>query len=120
MSTPKIKLYLNSTELDLTNDKYTESYKNIDQVNTSENGTTLRAVTRTAIPTLSVAYKGTQGEKILLDVFAAASKLTAQKWDEATSNYINWSCFISDYSADLIVEGNSRFYKLSFKLNDLT
>lgn len=116
----KIVLKLNNTALDLTNEKYTESYKNVDSLSTSEAGTTLRAVVRTGIPTLSVSYKCIASEKALLDGFAKASSLSATKYDEVTSAAVNWSCFMSDYSADLIVEtATDRFYKVSFKLNDL-
>lgn len=116
----KIKLTLNTTVLDLTNDKYTESYKNVDKLSTSEAGTTLRAVVRTAIPTLAVAYTCVDTEKKLLDGFAAASSLTAKKWDEVSGAEVSWSCFMEDYSADLIVEDSkNRFYKVSFKLVDL-
>ena len=117
--TPKIKLYLNNTELALTNDKFTENFRNVDKINTSEAGTTLRAVVRTAVPTLAVAYKCIQSEKALLDGFAAASSLTAKRWDEVSETYKDWRCFMSDYSADLLVDGADRFYKVSFKLNDL-
>ncbi len=115
-----IELKLNNVSLDLTNDKYTESYKNVDSLNVSEAGTNLRAVIRTAIPTLSVSYKCDAAEKKKLDGFAAASSLTASKWDESSEAVVSWDCFMDSYSADLIVETpTTRFYKVSFKLNDL-
>ncbi len=116
----KIVLKLNNTTLNLTNDKYTENFRNVDSVSTSEAGTTLRAVVRTGIPTLSVGYKCDAAEKALLDGFAKASSLSATRYDEVASAAVNWSCFMSDYSADLIVEEpTTRMYKVSFKLNDL-
>ena len=115
-----ISLKLDNITLDLTNDKYTESFKNVDSLKTSEAGTTLRAVIRTGIPSLSVAYKCDGTEKGKLDTLAKASKLKAKRWDEGTSAVITWDCFMTNYSANLIVEtGTERFYKVSFKLEDL-
>lgn len=116
----KIVLKLNSTTLELTNEKYTETYKNVDSLNVSEAGTNLRAVIRTAIPTLAVSYKCDASEKKKLDGFARASSLTASKWDEYSEATVNWSCFMDNYSAELLMEtATTRFYKVSFKLNDL-
>ena len=117
----KIVLKLNGVALDLTDDKYTESYSAVDNVNVSEAGTNLRAVVRTHIPTLSVSYKCTAGQKALLDGFNRASSLLATKWCEEDSGAaISWNCYMSGYSADLIVETpTTRFYKVSFKLIDL-
>lgn len=116
-----ITLKLNNHTLELTDDKYTESYTAVDSLNTSEAGTTLRAVTRTGIPSLSVAYKCDEDEKALLDYLVKQSSLVAKKWSEDDSGeLIEWDCFMSNYSADLIVDGSAhRFYKVSFKLNDL-
>ena len=116
----KIELKINNDTLELTNDKYEESYKNVDSLNVSEAGTNLRAVTRTAIPTLSVSYKCDATEKKKLDGFARASSLLAQKWDEYSEAVDSWACFIDGYTVDLIVETPAtRFYKVSFKLVDL-
>ena len=116
----KIELKLNNTTLALTDDKYSESYKAVDSLNTSEAGTTLRAVTRTGILTLSVSYKCNAAEKKLLDGFNRASSLICKKWDERTEAVVEWVCFMSNYQTDLIMEqGTDRFYKVSFKLNDL-
>lgn len=116
----KIELKLNNETLELTNDKYEESYKNVDSLNVSEAGTNLRAVIRTAIPTLSVSYKCDATEKKKLDGFARASSLLAQKWDEYSEAVDSWTCFMDGYTADLIVETpTTRFYKVSFKLIDL-
>ena len=116
----KINLKLGTTTLDLTDDKYSENFKNVDSLKTSEAGTTLRAVVRTGIPTLSVSYKCDAAEKARLDNFAKASKLTCTRWSETAGSDITWSCFMSNYSADLIVEtSTTRFYKVSFKLEDL-
>ena len=116
-----VTLSLNGHVLELTDDKYSESYGAVDSRNTSEAGTTLRAVTRTHIPTLSVSYKCIDSEKAFLDECDKASRLTANKWSEEDSGcLLEWDCFMSNYSADLIVDGEShRFYKVSFKLNDL-
>lgn len=116
-----ITLSLNGHVLELTDDKYSESYGAVDSLNTSEAGTTLRAVTRTHIPTLSVAYKCIETEKAFLDECNKASSLTCHKWSEEDSGcLLEWDCFMSNYTADLIVDGDAhRFYKVSFKLNDL-
>ena len=116
----KIELKINNDTLELTNEKYEESYKNVDSLNVSEAGTNLRAVMRTAIPTLSVSYKCDATEKKKLDGFARASSLLAQKWDEYSEAVDSWACFIDGYTADLIVETpTTRYYKVSFKLIDL-
>jgi len=116
----KIELKINNDTLELTNDKYEESYKNVDSLNVSEAGTNLRAVVRTAIPTLSVSYICDSTEKKKLDGFARASSLLAQKWDEYSEAVDSWACFMDGYRADLIVETpTTRFYKISFTLNDL-
>ena len=110
----KIELKLNNETLELTNDKYEES------LNVSEAGTNLRAVRRTAIPTLSVSYKCDATEKKKLDGFARASSLLAQKWDEYSEAADFWLCFVDGYTANLIVETpTTRFYAVSFKLIDL-
>ena len=116
----KIELKINNDTLELTNEKYEESYKNVDSLNVSEAGTNLRAVMRTAIPTLSVSYICDATEKKKLDGFARASSLSAQKWDEYSEAVDSWACFMDGYTADLIVETpTTRFYKVSFKLIDL-
>ena len=116
----KIELKINNDTLELTNDKYEESYKNVDSLNVSEAGTNLRAVMRTAIPTLSVSYICDATEKKKLDGFARSSSLLAQKWDEYSEAVDSWACFMDGYTADLIVETpTTRFYKVSFKLIDL-
>lgn len=115
-----ITLKLNNTVLDLTNEKYTESFKHVDKLSVSEAGTNLRAVTRTGIPTLAVSYKCDGTEKAKLDSFNKASSLTCKRYDESTSTEVSWTCFMTGYSADLIIEaGSERFYKVSFKLEDL-
>jgi hypothetical protein len=116
----KIELKLNNDTLELTNDKYEESYKNVDSLNVSEAGTNLRAVIRTAIPTLSISYICDATEKKKLDGFARASSLLAQKWDEYSDAVDSWACFMDGYTANLIVETpTTRFYNINFKLIDL-
>lgn len=118
--TEKIVLKLNNIALELTNDSYNESFSSVDNVNTSEAGTTLRDVTRTGIPSLSVAYECDGMEKAKLDAFSKASSLTATRYDETSQDNIEWDCFMSNYSANLIVEtDDTRFYSVSFKLEDL-
>ena len=78
----KITLALNNTYLDLSADKYTESHSAVDTINKSEAGTTLRAVVRTGIPTLSVSYKCDATEKAKLDGFSKASSLSCKRWSE--------------------------------------
>lgn len=115
-----ITLKINNHTLELTDDKYTESFSAVDSLSTSEAGTTLRAVTRTGIPSLSVAYKCDGAEKAKLDAFNRASSISCKRWNEETAQEITWTCFMSNYSADLLVETpTDRFYKVSFKLNDL-
>lgn len=115
-----ISLKLDNITLDLTNDKYSESFKNVDSLKTSEAGTTLRAVVRTGIPTLSIGYQCDASEKAKLDTLNRASKLTCKRWDEESGAIVTWHCFMSNYSADLILEtAITRFYKVSFKLEDL-
>lgn len=115
-----IELKLNNTTLTLTADKYKTSYKSVDALNTSEAGTTIRSVIRTGILTMDIGYKCDAAEKKLLDGWNKASSLTCKYYDEETSAVKTWTCFMSNYSADLIMEtSTTRFYKVSFKLNDL-
>lgn len=116
-----IQLTLNGHTLELTDDKYTESFRAVDTINTSEAGTTLRAVVRAGVPTLSVSYKCIDSERAVLDYLNRQSSLTASRWSEEDSGLdLQWTCYMSDYSADLISEDSShRYYKVSFKLNDL-
>lgn len=116
-----ISLALNGRYLDLTADKYQESYTDDDNVNKSEAGTNLRAVTRTHIPTISVAYKCTEVDKAFLDECDKASSLTCSLWTEDDSGMeIEWDCWMSNYTPELISEDRyHRYYKVSFKLNDL-
>ena len=114
-----ITLILDGIELELTNDSYKESFKNVDSLSTSEAGTTLRSVTRTGIRGLNVSYECIESEKVKLDALSKQSSLCAQIFDETEEDIIDWRCFMSGYSADLEVDGNNRFYKVSFNLNDL-
>lgn len=116
----KITLKLDNIALELTNDQYKLSYRAVDDKKTAEAGNTLRNVTRSHIRSLSVSYKGTASEKAILDANDKKSSLTATLWDEETASEITWECFMSGYSADLIVESpTERFYKFGFKLEDL-
>ena len=116
----KIRLFLGNTELDLTNDKYTESNTHVDSWNVTEAGTNLRAVVRTHITSLSISYECDASEKAILDVFDKASKMICTRWSEEDSDFVEWSCCMTGYSADLILETDStRLYKVSFKLEDL-
>lgn len=116
-----ITLTINNYVLDLTDDKYTESYSAVESVNKSEAGTTLRAVVRTGIPTLSVSYTCIDSEKAMLDYLNKQSSLIARRWSEEDSGIsLEWDCYMSNYSASVVIDGeNNRFYKVSFKLNDL-
>lgn len=116
----KIILKINGTALNLTNDSFKESFSSVDNINTSEAGTTLRSVTRTGIPSRSFSFKCTETDKILLDGYSKLSRVTATLFNEAAGTNKTWECFISNYSSDLIIEdGSHRYYKVSFKLNDL-
>ena len=116
----KITLILNSATLDLTNDKYEESYSSVDLRNTSEAGTTLRAVTRTGVRKMSISYDCTETDKIALEALAKLSSVTATLYDETTATNVTWTCFVDGFKADLQIEDNShRYYKVSFTLNDL-
>lgn len=116
----KIVLEINNVALDLTDDDYTAEYKNVDTINTSEAGTTLRAVIRTDIRSMAISYTCTADEVAKLRGYNKLSSVTAKVWDEATSAVSSWKCFFSGYKEKLLVETpDTRFYKVSFKLNDL-
>ena len=117
----KIYLSLDGRELALTDDSFKESFSAVDNLNTSEAGTTLRSVVRTGIPTLSITYKCDASEKKYLDAEVRKAVIVAKRWDETSATKKTWRCFMSNYSADLIMETpTTRFYKVSFKLNDLS
>lgn len=116
----KIKLIINDVELELTNDGYSKSLSSVDSRNTSEAGTTLRAVTRTGIPSLDISYKCIETEEVKLETYSKQSSLLAQLLDESTGELISWRCFMDGFKSDLVVEDNNhRYYNVSFKLNDL-
>lgn len=116
----KIKVLINEVELELTNDSYSESLSSVDSRNTSEAGTTLRAVVRTGIRELSISYECIETEKIKLEAYSKLSSLNAQIYDEASDSMMNWECFIDGFKSDLAVEDNHhRYYNVSFKLIDL-
>lgn len=116
----KIILKIDNVALELTDDKYTEDFSNADSLNKSEAGTNLRAVTRTGIPSMSISYTCDESELAFLETKAKASSISVKKWSEENNTEITWACFISNFKKDLIVEtDDNRFYKVSFKLNDL-
>lgn len=116
----KIRLYLEGIELELTNDTYSESLSNVDFRKTSEAGTTLRSVTRTGIPNLSIAYKCIDTELVKLKALSKRSSLIAKVYDEATDTLKDWKCYMDSFQSDLLVEDeHHRNYSVSFKLNDL-
>lgn len=116
-----IELSFNGQKIELAQGSYKESFSNVDKLQQSEGGTTLRSVTRTGIRTLSVSYKCNGTEKAKLEAFSKAQSLNASLFSETTSGYITWKCFMTGFYADLIVESNNdRFYKVGFKLNDLS
>lgn len=116
----KIVLKIDNVTLNLTDDKYTEDFANVDSLNKSEAGTNLRAVTRTGIPSMSISYTCDETELAFLEQKAKASSITVKKWSEENDATVTWNCFISGFKKDLIVEtDDNRFYKVSFKLNDL-
>lgn len=117
-----IDLKINDVSLKLTNDSYKTTFSSVDNKATTEAGTTLRAVTRTGIKKMSISYKCDQVEKILLESYQALSYLTCKYYDETTSSMKSWRCYMDGYSEDLITESvgdKTRFYKVSFTLNDL-
>lgn len=115
-----IRLWLNNVELDLTDDDYSFSYKNVDSLKTSEAGTNLRDITRTGIPSMKISYECIESEKVKLLAYSKLSSLTAKYWDETTQAYKTWDCFMTGYSEKLIVEGTThRYYKVGFTLEDL-
>ena len=116
----KIVLKIDNVALNLTDDKYTEDFSNVDSLNKSEAGTNLRAVTRTGIPSMSISYTCDDTELAVLEGKAKASSLTVKKWSESSGTEITWKCFMNSFKKDLIVEtATERLYKVSFKLNDL-
>lgn len=116
-----ISLELNGVSLALTKDEYREGYSNVDKRQMSEGGTTLRSVTRLGILTLAVSYKCDGLEKARLENFSKMEMLTATLYDEVAHSYKTWQCYMDDFSAKLLVEDESeRFYRVSFKLYDLT
>ena len=117
-----IILKLNNTELALTNDSYKETLSSVEDTHIKEAGTTIRTITRTGIYGLSVTYKGTETEKIILDGAVQQDYLTVKVWDEMTGAQTEHRMYInpSSYKSSLIMEDDDhRYYELSFTLEDL-
>lgn len=117
-----IALYINNTELSLTKDSYKETLGSVEDTHTTEAGTTIRTITRIGIYGLSISYRGTEAEKLLIDAAVQLDYLIVRVWDELAADQVEHRMFIppSSYSASLIVEDDDhRYYELSFTLEDL-
>ena len=115
----KIELYIDSSALALSKDSFTEKLGSEEKIFKTEAGTKNRLIQRTGIYGLSVSYKGTEAEKILLDAAVQKNSVTVKTWDETTSALVTRTMYIdpSSYSASLISEdSNHRYYSFSFEL----
>ena len=120
--TEKIILQLDSEELELSKDSFQESLGSEEQLFKTEAGTKNRLILRTGIYGLSVSYKGTEAEKVILDAAVQADSLSVKVWDETAAAQVTHTMFIDpgSYSTSLIAEdSNHRYYAFSFKLVDL-
>ena len=118
----KIELYIDSSTLALSKDSFTEKLGSEEQIFKTEAGTKNRLIQRTGIYGLSVSYKGTEAEKIILDAAVQKNSVTVKTWDETTSALVTRTMYIdpSSYSTSLISEdSNHRYYSFSFELVDL-
>lgn len=117
-----IILKINGTELALTNDSYKEKLDSVEDTHVTEAGTTIRTITRIGIYGLSVTYKGTEAEKILLDSAVQQDYLTVKVFDETLGAQTEHRMYInpSSYKSSLLMEDDDhRYYELSFTLEDL-
>ena len=115
----KITLEIDGDELAITKDSYTEKLGSEEQIFKTEAGTKNRLVTRTGIYGLSVSYKGTEEEKVLLDAAVLKNSISVDVWDETAVDYVTHTMFIDpgSYSASLISEDTDhRYYSFSFEL----
>lgn len=110
---------LNGLTLALTKDSFKKSLSEVASNKTSEGGTTLRAITRLGIPTYQITYKCDGLEKSRLEALERSPLITAQIYDESINGTRLWNCYMSGFSASLIVENDTTYYKVSFTLNDL-
>lgn len=118
----KIILKIDTSTLELTKDSYQETLGSEEQIFKTEAGTKNRLVLRSGIYGLSVSYKGTEAEKIILDAAVKADSVSVTVWDETTSAQVTHTMFIDpgSYSTSLILEDSDhRYYSFSFKLVDL-
>ena len=118
----KIELYIDSSALALSKDSFTEKLGSEEKIFKTEAGTKNRLIQRAGIYGLSVSYKGTEAEKIILDAAVQKNSVTVKTWDETTSALVTRTMYIdpSSYSASLISEdSNHRYYSFSFELVDL-
>ena len=118
----KIELYIDSSTLELSKDSFTEKLGSEEKIFKTEAGTKNRLIQRTGIYGLSVSYKGTEAEKIILDAAVQQNSVTVKTWDETTSALVTRTMYIdpSSYSSSLISEdSNHRYYSFSFELVDL-
>lgn len=117
-----ITLFLNNTELSISNDSYKESLGSIEEIHVTEAGTKIRTISKIGIYGLSVSYRGTEEEKILLDSAVQQDSLSVSVWDETSHALVTHQMYIdpASYSSSLIVEDDDhRYYELSFTLEDL-
>lgn len=115
----KITLEIDGDALEITKDSYTEKLGSEEQIFKTEAGTKNRLVTRTGIYGLSVSYKGTETEKVLLDAAVQKNSISVEVWDETDVDYATHTMFIDpgSYSASLISEDTDhRYYSFSFEL----
>lgn len=118
----KITLEIDSDELEISKDSYKETLGSEEQIFKTEAGTKNRLITRTGIYGLSVAYKGTEDEKVILDAAVQKSSVSVKVWDETAAAQVTHTMFIDpgSYSSTLISEdSNHRYYAFAFDLVEL-
>lgn len=117
-----ITLKFGETELSLTNDSYKETLKSVENTYVTEAGTKIRNIVRSGIYGLSISYKGTETEKVILDSAVKQDYLNVIVWDETEAAPMTHRMYIdpASYGSSLIVEDdNHRYYELTFTLEDL-
>lgn len=114
-----ICLFLNNTEIQLTQGTYTENRNYVDNQNKTESGKTVRELIRSGIIGLSVSLICDSTTKQALDAFADEAALEIAYWSEKAGEVLTFDGFIDGYKGNLKVDASERFYEVSFDIKEL-
>ena len=102
---------INGTKIALSDTAYTEKRGFAEYTKQTEAGTTRRDTVRIGyLAELSVKFETVGAVKAALDTAAVQNSLTLTLWSDSSNAPTPWTCYISDYSADLVRDTESATY----------